>query len=86
MLTALGFGAMGIGGKLAASIFIVEITISDSSKGMAYGADVGSDEERFKVLDRLFELGCTNWDTSSIYVSRTCLAFFIPKNQTCPLF
>ncbi|KAF9510520.1 hypothetical protein BS47DRAFT_1331702 [Hydnum rufescens UP504] len=34
--------------------------------GMAYGA-AGSDEERFKVLDRLFELGCRHWDTASVY-------------------
>jgi len=33
---------------------------------LAYGY-AGTDEERFKVLDRLFELGCTNWDTASIY-------------------
>jgi aryl-alcohol dehydrogenase-like predicted oxidoreductase len=26
-----------------------------------------SDEERFKVLDRAWELGCTNWDTSDAY-------------------
>lgn len=34
---------------------------------MAYGA-VGSDEERFKVLDRLYELGERNIDTADIYV------------------
>jgi aryl-alcohol dehydrogenase-like predicted oxidoreductase len=26
-----------------------------------------SDEERLKVLDRAWELGCTNWDTADIY-------------------
>ncbi|KAH7343375.1 Aldo/keto reductase [Rhizoctonia solani] len=46
-VTALGFGAMGIG-------------------GLAYGV-AGDDESRFKVLDRLVELGCTNWDTADIY-------------------
>ncbi|KAJ1309071.1 hypothetical protein OPQ81_004750 [Rhizoctonia solani] len=46
-VTALGFGAMGIG-------------------GLAYGA-AGDDESRFKVLDKLVELGCTNWDTADIY-------------------
>ncbi|KAF8709091.1 aldo kereductase, partial [Rhizoctonia solani] len=46
-VTALGFGAMGIG-------------------GLAYGA-AGDDEGRFKVLDKLVELGCTNWDTADIY-------------------
>ncbi|EUC66388.1 aldo/keto reductase [Rhizoctonia solani AG-3 Rhs1AP] len=46
-VSALGFGAMGIG-------------------GLAYGA-AGDDETRFKVLDRLVELGCTNWDTADIY-------------------
>ncbi|CUA69093.1 hypothetical protein RSOLAG22IIIB_03771 [Rhizoctonia solani] len=34
--------------------------------GLAYGA-AGDDETRFKVLDRLVELGCTNWDTADIY-------------------
>lgn len=34
---------------------------------MAYGA-VGSDEERFKVLDRLHELGERNIDTADVYV------------------
>ncbi|TLD04477.1 uncharacterized protein PgNI_11924 [Pyricularia grisea] len=32
----------------------------------AYGA-VGTDEERFKVLDRAWEIGATNWDTADIY-------------------
>ncbi|SPO00354.1 related to pyridoxine 4-dehydrogenase [Cephalotrichum gorgonifer] len=27
----------------------------------------GTDEERFAVLDRAWEIGCTNWDTSNIY-------------------
>lgn len=26
-----------------------------------------SDEERLKVLDRAWELGCTNWDTADAY-------------------
>jgi len=47
LVTAIGFGMMGIA-------------------GLSYGA-AESDEERFKVLDRVFELGCTNWDTSDIY-------------------
>ncbi|GAB1321040.1 hypothetical protein MFIFM68171_11250 [Madurella fahalii] len=32
----------------------------------AYGS-VGPDEERLKVLDRAWELGCTNWDTADLY-------------------
>ncbi|KAB5596352.1 Aldo/keto reductase [Ceratobasidium theobromae] len=47
-VTAIGFGAMGIG-------------------GLDYGSNVGGYETRFKVLDKLFELGCTNWDTADIY-------------------
>lgn len=31
-----------------------------------YGA-AASDEERFKVLDRAYELGQTNWDSADIY-------------------
>jgi aryl-alcohol dehydrogenase-like predicted oxidoreductase len=31
-----------------------------------YG-EVASDEERFKVLDRAYELGQTNWDSADIY-------------------
>ncbi|KAF8315794.1 Aldo/keto reductase [Cantharellus anzutake] len=34
--------------------------------GMAYG-EAADDEERFKVLDRLYEIGCRNWDTADIY-------------------
>lgn len=33
---------------------------------VAYGK-VDSDEERFKVLDRAYELGVTNWDTADAY-------------------
>ncbi|RGP62798.1 alcohol dehydrogenase [Fusarium longipes] len=33
---------------------------------IGYGA-AESDEERLKVLDRAWELGCTNWDTADIY-------------------
>ncbi|KAK3385616.1 Aldo/keto reductase-like protein [Podospora didyma] len=33
---------------------------------IAYGS-VGTDEKRFAVLDRAFELGCTNWDSSDLY-------------------
>ncbi|KAG5755390.1 hypothetical protein H9Q69_004414 [Fusarium xylarioides] len=33
---------------------------------VGYGAAT-SDEERFKLLDRAWELGCTNWDTADIY-------------------
>ncbi|KAK5624978.1 hypothetical protein RRF57_000694 [Xylaria bambusicola] len=33
---------------------------------LGYGASEG-DEERFKLLDRAWELGCTNWDTADIY-------------------
>lgn len=32
----------------------------------SYGP-VGSDEERFKVLDAAYEHGCTHWDTSDVY-------------------
>ncbi|QRV78470.1 aldo/keto reductase family protein [Ceratobasidium sp. AG-Ba] len=46
-VSAIGFGAMGIG-------------------GFAYGS-AGDDESRFRVLDKLVELGCTNWDTADIY-------------------
>ena len=34
---------------------------------IAYGK-VDSDEERFKVLDRLLELGWTNWDSADAYM------------------
>ncbi|KAL2195357.1 Aldo/keto reductase-like protein [Corynascus similis CBS 632.67] len=33
---------------------------------IAYGS-VGSDEDRLKVLDRAWELGCTNWDSADMY-------------------
>ncbi|CAF9923888.1 MAG: hypothetical protein GOMPHAMPRED_003477 [Gomphillus americanus] len=33
----------------------------------AFYGSVESDEERFKVLDRAYEIGATNWDSSDIY-------------------
>jgi aryl-alcohol dehydrogenase-like predicted oxidoreductase len=33
---------------------------------IGYGA-TDSDEERLKLLDRAWELGCTNWDTADVY-------------------
>ncbi|KAF8759814.1 Aldo kereductase [Rhizoctonia solani] len=36
--------------------------------GRTYGKVVSSENEpRFKVLDRLLELGCTHWDTANVY-------------------
>ena len=34
-----------------------------------YGAPA-SDEERFKILDRAYELGVTFWDSADIYMDR----------------
>ncbi|ORX89647.1 Aldo/keto reductase [Basidiobolus meristosporus CBS 931.73] len=34
--------------------------------GAGYGS-AGSDDERFEFLDKLYESGCTNWDTADIY-------------------
>ncbi|KAG8767677.1 hypothetical protein FRC12_006112 [Ceratobasidium sp. 428] len=48
-VSAIGFGAMGIG-------------------NFGYGSELNQDDEtRFKVFDRLLELGCTNWDTADVY-------------------
>ncbi|OJT15659.1 Aldo-keto reductase yakc [NADP(+)] [Trametes pubescens] len=47
----------------------VDVTaIGYGAMGIAaiYG-DKLTEEERFKVLDTLYELGCTNWDTADIY-------------------
>ncbi|KAF8316051.1 Aldo/keto reductase [Clavulina sp. PMI_390] len=35
--------------------------------GTTFYGKPDSDEERFKVLDRLYEMGCTFWDTASMY-------------------
>ncbi|KAI0015910.1 Aldo/keto reductase [Xylariomycetidae sp. FL0641] len=36
--------------------------------GMSFGyGETESDEERLKLLDRAWELGCTNWDTADAY-------------------
>ena len=32
-----------------------------------YGTEPGSDEERFKILDRAIKLGCTYFDSADIY-------------------
>ncbi|KAL9047034.1 MAG: hypothetical protein Q9214_000289 [Letrouitia sp. 1 TL-2023] len=34
----------------------------------AFYGTPAADEERFKFLDRLYELGCTNWDSADIYL------------------
>ena len=47
MVTALGFGAMGLS---------------------AFYGKPESDETRFKVLDRAYELGETFWDSADIYM------------------
>ncbi|KAK6219441.1 hypothetical protein LQW54_002173 [Pestalotiopsis sp. IQ-011] len=42
--------------------------ISFGLMGMSIGyGEAESDEERLEVLDRAWELGCTNWDTADIY-------------------
>ncbi|KAF7552424.1 hypothetical protein G7046_g7418 [Stylonectria norvegica] len=51
-------------GKLGPKIPSVGFGLMGISIG--YGT-TDSDEERFKVLDRAWELGCTNWDTADIY-------------------
>ncbi|KAK7224650.1 hypothetical protein V2G26_012653 [Clonostachys chloroleuca] len=33
---------------------------------MGYGP-IDSDEQRLKLLDRAWELGCTSWDTADVY-------------------
>lgn len=33
---------------------------------VAYGEAL-PDEERFKLLDAVYERGCTNWDTADVY-------------------
>jgi len=33
----------------------------------AFYGSIGSDEERFKVFDRVIELGCTYIDTADVY-------------------
>ena len=45
------------------------------SLGGAYGAPA-DDETRLKLLDRLYELGATNWDTARIYVRFSALREF----------
>lgn len=48
-----------------------------------YGAPE-SDENRFKLLDRAYELGETNWDSADIYMDRyspTLPPFFLSKHS-----
>lgn len=33
----------------------------------AFYGSIESDEERFKILDRAYSLGCTNWDSADVY-------------------
>ncbi|GJJ15293.1 hypothetical protein Clacol_009569 [Clathrus columnatus] len=39
----------------------------------AFYGSVGDDEERFKVLDRAYELGCRHWDTARAYADSESL-------------
>ena len=47
---------------------------------IAYG-DALPDEERFKLLDAVYERGCTHWDTSDAYadseevLGKWCVSF-----------
>ncbi|KPM44824.1 hypothetical protein AK830_g1743 [Neonectria ditissima] len=64
-IPAIGFGLMGMSigygttesVSLAPSSQIIDVLTIPTS----------SDEERLKLLDRVWELGCTNWDTADIY-------------------
>jgi len=46
---------------------IVSIPFGAMGIGGAFYGAADTDEERFKVLDRLLELGVTTWDTASVY-------------------
>ena len=36
----------------------------------AFYGTTQDDEERFKFLDHLYELGVTNWDSADVYMDR----------------
>lgn len=64
-MTALGFGAMGISafyGMLSKFHSLMQSIMTYRSPG-----DIESDEDRFKVLDTIYEEGCRFWDTADIY-------------------
>lgn len=51
--------------KIAESI-VPPVSFGAMGLSQFYGP-VGSDEERFQVLDAAHQLGCTHWDTSDLY-------------------
>ncbi|KAK3172838.1 hypothetical protein OEA41_006163 [Lepraria neglecta] len=61
-VTALGFGAMGLSWLGAYR----------QRTATLYGA-APSDEERFKVLDRVYDLGCKFWDTAGKPLNSTAI-------------
>ncbi|GKZ31422.1 hypothetical protein AbraIFM66950_012032 [Aspergillus brasiliensis] len=50
-IPALGFGMMGLSGKTSLPFYGVPTP----------------DEDRLKLLDRVYELGCIHWDTAPLY-------------------
>ncbi|KAL6837465.1 NADP-dependent oxidoreductase domain-containing protein [Trichoderma camerunense] len=47
--------------------FATQIGFGAMGMSVAYGT-VFSTEDRLRLLDRAWELGCTNWDTAALYV------------------
>ncbi|RFN48452.1 alcohol dehydrogenase [Fusarium flagelliforme] len=62
-IPAIGFGLMGISIGYGPAEYAQSLIPSNRPETNT----PSSDEERLKVLDRAWELGCTNWDTADIY-------------------
>lgn len=75
-VSAMGFGAMGLSCMTPSTPCLIRLVSVRSSNadvggvGFLYGS-TGSEEEKLKLLDRVWELGCTFWDTAEVH-RRVC--------------
>jgi aryl-alcohol dehydrogenase-like predicted oxidoreductase len=60
-ISSIGLGLMGMSVGYGAATYASHLQLLNHTNIPR------SDEERLKLLDRAWELGCTNWDTADIY-------------------
>ena len=68
-VTALGFGAMGLSGMTSIdNRDRKRRRLQEAHDLLAFYGKPEADEERFKVLDKAYEMGETNWDSADVYM------------------
>lgn len=66
VIPAVGFGLMGASVGYGATEYAPFSLLGHMGYSLTNNSP-SSDETRLKLLDRAWELGCTNWDTADIY-------------------